>query len=109
MKKEPARLRNVMSQLIAGLGLQEKFNGWRIVEDWPQVVGPEIARQTRAVKFSEGVLTIAVEKDSWRQELEMQKELLMRKIHELPGGKSVKKIVLRGGPLRENGDEQNDG
>ena len=98
-----------MSQLIAGLGLQEKFNGWRIVEDWPKVVGPEIARQTRAVRFDDGTLTIAVEKDSWRQELDMQKELLLRKIQELPGGKSVKKIVLRGGSVRENRDEQNDG
>lgn len=109
MGKEPARLKGILSQVLAGLGQEDKFHGWRIVELWPEIVGAEIARYARAVRFVDGSLIVVVEKDAWRQELEMQREQILNKIRSLPGGNAVKKIVLRAGSFQEIHDEQQDG
>ena len=105
MGQEPTRLGGLIEQVIRSFGLGEKFHGWRIVSRWPEIVGPEIARHAKAVRFAEGILTVVVERDVWRQELEMQLERILDEVRSYSGGRAVKKIVLKAGSLREN---QND-
>jgi predicted nucleic acid-binding Zn ribbon protein len=100
--RDPTRLGNLIEQVIGSLGLGEKFHGWRIVSRWPDIVGAEIALHARAVRFSDGILTVVVEKDVWRQELEMQLESILDKVRSQSGGKAVKKIVLRAGSTMES-------
>jgi predicted nucleic acid-binding Zn ribbon protein len=102
MGREPTRLGNLIEQVIGSLGLGDKYHGWRLVSRWPDIVGPEVARQARAVRFADGILTVVVEKDVWRQELEMQLESILDKIRTTAGGGAVKKIVLRAGSSMEN-------
>ena len=105
MGQEPTHLGNLIERVIGSLGLGERFHGWRIVSRWPEIVGPEIARHARAVRFADGILTVVVEKDVWRQELEMQLESILEKIRLTPGGKAVGKIVLRSGsPMERQND-----
>jgi predicted nucleic acid-binding Zn ribbon protein len=102
MGREPMRLGTLIDQVIGSLGLSKKYHGWRIVGRWPDIVGPDISRHARATRFSDGILTVIVEKDVWRQELEMQLESLLEKVRSAPGGRVVEKIVLKAGSLREN-------
>jgi predicted nucleic acid-binding Zn ribbon protein len=102
MGREPTRLGNLIEQVIGSLGLGDKYHGWRLVSRWPDIVGPEVARQARAVRVADGILTVVVEKDVWRQELEMQLESILDKIRTTAGGGAVKKIVLRAGSSMEN-------
>ena len=104
--KKPASLSQVIEQVVTSLGQGKKYHGWRIVSLWPQIVGEKIAGHSRAVKFSEGTLIVIVEKDVWRQELEMQREHILRRIQAMPGGKAVGKIVLRAGSILESENEQ---
>jgi predicted nucleic acid-binding Zn ribbon protein len=94
---QPSRLGDLIEKMVASLGQSGRFYGWRMVAEWPQIVGPEIAKISRAVRFSEGVLTVVVEKDVWRQELEMQLDEILTRIWSRPGGKAVQKVVLRAG------------
>jgi len=103
--KKPSGLGNVIDQLLVSLGQGRKYHGWRMVELWPEIVGPEIAVISRAVGYSEGVLTVVVKQDAWRQELEMQLEHILRKIHATAGGDAVEKIVLRAGSALEKTNE----
>jgi predicted nucleic acid-binding Zn ribbon protein len=102
MGREPTRLGHLIEQVIGSLGLSDKYHGWRLVHRWPEIVGPEVARQARAVRFADGILTVVVEKDVWRQELEMQLESILDKIRTTAGGGAVKKIVLRAGSSMES-------
>ena len=105
MGREPTRLGNLIEHVIGSLGLGDKFHGWRVVSRWPDIVGPEIARHARAIRFSDGILTIVVEKDVWRQELEMQLESILEKVRLTSGGRTIKKIVLRSGsPMEKQND-----
>jgi hypothetical protein len=104
MGTEPVQLGKLIDHVIGVFGLHDKFHGWKIVHKWPEIVGPDIARQSRAVRFSDGILTVVVERDAWRQELEMQREQILQRIHHLPKGSVVKKIVLKAGTVTENID-----
>jgi len=107
MSNQPIRLDKLIEQMLGAFGLRDKFHGWRTVNRWAEIVGPDIARHSRAVRFADGILTIVVEKDAWRQELEMQREQILQRIHATPGGTAVKKIVLKAGSLTENFDGEN--
>ena len=96
-ENKPSHLGRVIESLIASMGQSDKYYGWRIVAQWPDIVGPEIARVSKAVRFSEGILTVVVEKDVWRQELEMQLDKIFTKVKSQPGGQVVNKIVLKAG------------
>jgi predicted nucleic acid-binding Zn ribbon protein len=67
-----------------------------VVEHWPEIVGEDIAARAVADGYRDGVLYVSVEQDVWRQELQMQKETILRKIHELPYGQAVREIRLTG-------------
>lgn len=101
MSDDPARLSGLIDKIISSLGLAHQYHGWRVVSQWPQIVGPDISAVARADRFKEGVLTVIVEKDVWRQELEMQLDLILEKIWSRPGGRAVQKIILRAGSIKE--------
>lgn len=105
MEQKLAPLGQIVEQLLMSLGLGSTYHGWKAVHDWPVLVGPDIARSARAESFRDGAIIVVVEKDAWRQELELQKEQILAAIHRRPGGKAVKKIVFRAGSHRENKDE----
>lgn len=109
MGRSASRLGDLIDAVVVSTGQGKTFHGWRIVAAWPEIVGPQFARNCRAVRFAEGVLTVVVTKDAWRQELEMQREQILNKIHALPGGNAVERIVLRAGAYTEFDDEQNHG
>lgn len=109
MRQEPKRIGGLIEQILASFGLRDRFHGWQIVHRWPDIVGPEITRHARAVRFSEGILTVVVESDSWRQELEMQREHILNKIRALPEGRAVTRIIYKAGSQTEYNDDQSSG
>ncbi len=74
-----------------------------MVSNWPEIVGPALAEQARAKRFADGVLTVAVPDDAWRQQLAMQLETILRRIHSYPEGRQVKSIRLERGEKRTLG------
>jgi predicted nucleic acid-binding Zn ribbon protein len=96
-------LSGLLPRVLKQLGLDQGLLGWRAVSDWPQVVGPRIARHTRAVAFRDGVLQVEVEGSAWMHELGFLKRDLVRKVNEQVGSRLVRDVrftVPRGGILR---------
>jgi predicted nucleic acid-binding Zn ribbon protein len=96
-------LSGLLPRVLKQLGLDQGLLGWRTVSEWPQVVGPRIARHTRAVAFRDGVLQVEVEGSAWMHELGFLKRDLVRKVNEHAGSRLVRDvrfIVPRGGILR---------
>lgn len=95
--RQPRPISSVVGKVIRSLGMSRDYHGWIVVSKWPEIVGPAFAKQSRARRYRDGVLVVSVPDDSWRQELAMQTEEIMRKIQALPFGRSVKKIRLERG------------
>lgn len=106
--KNAARLGDVIEAVVGSLGQGKNYHGWRMVAKWPEIVGPQLARCSKAVRYADGLLYVVVTGDAWRQELEMHLEHIISAIHALRGGKAVERIVLRGGSHVEQIDEQSD-
>lgn len=92
--KSPDNFSGVLGRILKSFGLSERYNGWTVVSKWPEIVGNEIAQKAKAISYEDGCLVVAVEDDSWRQELSMRNDEIMKKIKEYSSGKAVKKIRL---------------
>ncbi|HOP05927.1 MAG TPA: DUF721 domain-containing protein [candidate division Zixibacteria bacterium] len=96
----PQPISGLVDKLMANLGLSRRYDGWRVVKDWVDIVGSTLAARARAIRYAEGVLYIAVEDDSWRQELSMQLETILDEIHRRPYGRAVQEIHFESGLKR---------
>ena len=91
-QERAAKIGPLMDKILAGFGLLHTLGGWRIVTGWPQIVGEKIAEVSRAIRFSDDTLLVSVPDDGWRQQLSLEVDEILDKIHVLPGGKAVRKI-----------------
>jgi predicted nucleic acid-binding Zn ribbon protein len=93
----------VLPALLRSLGLETGVMGWRAVREWPDAVGPGVARRTRAVSFQEGTLLVEVEGSAWLHELTMLRRDLLRQLNQHLGAPLVRElnfINARGGIQR---------
>ena len=90
----PIIMSGIVERIIASLGLKRDYYGWQIVSRWPEIVGEHYARKSRALRFDQGVLFVAVSDASWRQQLAMDSEKILRLIHGCPHGDVVKQLRL---------------
>ena len=104
--RQPKHFSGVLSGVFRSLGLAGSYNGWLVVTRWPQIVGEAIAEKANAIRYEDGSLYVAVRDASWRQELAMRQDELLKKIHSFPYGTSVKEIRLVHGRkgFENNGD-----
>lgn len=96
-------LAGVLDRLLARLGLDEALHGWEAVEEWPRVVGPQIANRTRALGFQDGVLRVAVEGSAWMHELGYLRRDIIQRLNQALGAdrvRDVKFVIPRKGVLR---------
>jgi len=94
-KREKAniyKLSGALDAVVKSLGLSKKYYGWLVVSNWPIIAGEQVAKVSKATRFNEGVLYIAVEDSAWRQELSMQSESIMESIRRQPYGKDVNQL-----------------
>ncbi len=92
-----ARVGFLLDKVLADMGLAATLAGWKIVVNWPEIVGEHLARYTRAVRYEDGVLLISVPDAARRQELALQVDkMIMDKIREIPGGKVIRRIRFVG-------------
>jgi predicted nucleic acid-binding Zn ribbon protein len=82
--------------VIGSLGLSKSYNGWLVVTRWPEIVGEQLAKRAKAVRFDDGILFVVVEDAAWRQNLSMEIDNIMTAIRSYPFGKAVKQVRLIG-------------
>ncbi len=82
----------LLDQILTGLGLSHNLGGWKAVVQWPDIVGERMAKISRAIRFEDDTLLVSVPDSVWRQQLALEVEAILEKIHARPGGKAVRKI-----------------
>ena len=90
----------ILSRVLRQSRLGSELGGWQAVEEWPRLVGPRVARHTRAVAFREGTLRVEVEGSAWMHELGFLKRDLIRNINRHLGSelvRDVRFVLGRGG------------
>lgn len=87
-KKKPARLGDVLKDLLGSTPLGERLAEAAVVPEWEERVGPAIAAVTMPLRVSHGVLLVAVRSSPWLMELRlMEREILERLNRDRPRGR----------------------
>lgn len=66
----------------------------KVINSWPQVVGPFIASHTIDLYIKNHVLFVRVDSDALRNELSYSKSLLIKNLNEIVGKEILSEIVL---------------
>ncbi len=93
-KKQPKPVSGAIDAAIHSLGLGPTYNGWMVVQKWPELVGEQIARRANAFRYADGILYVAVVDAAWRQNLAMELEQIIRHIRSYSYGRVIKEIRL---------------
>lgn len=78
---DPAPLGAALTRALGELGLAQRLQQVRVVRDWPEIVGGEIARQTRASSLRRGVLRVHVRTPAWAAQLSFLKAELVARLN----------------------------
>ena len=99
-RKSPTPIAGIIDGIVASLGLTRQYHGWMMVSKWPEIVGEHYARRSRAFRFADGILYVAVDDAVWRQQMAMDAEKILKIIHNYPHGRVVKNLRLVRGEKR---------
>lgn len=91
-KKSATRLGPLLDNILGRMGLGYTLGGWKIVAAWPEIVGDKIADVSKALRYENDTLLVSVPDAAWRQELLLNNDVILEKIHTVPGGRAVKRI-----------------
>ncbi|HKK71238.1 MAG TPA: DUF721 domain-containing protein [Candidatus Krumholzibacteria bacterium] len=97
MNEGPRRLDEVLDGLIGRSPLRPGLERQQALESWKDVVGPEIARHSRAEAIHDGVLRVRVESSVWAQELVLLRSQILKGFAERLGPGEVREIRFHSG------------
>lgn len=86
-------LADVVARFLKKSGIDERIEQSRVLDQWPILVGREIAAVTRPLSVSEdGTLFVAVRTHSWMSELTMMEKELLDAVNHVTGQRPVQRI-----------------
>ncbi len=83
---------NWVTEVLRRYNLGEKFSAQQPLLLWPETVGPQIAQITQPIRFSDGILTVAVTSAAARQELFLLRAQYIARLNHAAGATVVRDI-----------------
>ena len=99
--RKPVPVNTVIESIVRSLGLTTRYYGWQVVTRWDEIVGADLARKTRAERFADGVVYVAVADPGQRQNISMAADMILQKIHSYPFGRVVSQLRFTAGTERK--------
>ncbi|HPD95876.1 MAG TPA: DUF721 domain-containing protein [Tenuifilaceae bacterium] len=87
-------LGEAIKAFVEKMKLSEPMNEASLKNDWHKITSPQIAKNTDDLRLKNSVLYIKTNSAALRQELLMQKQLLVSKINQFYNTELVKEIRL---------------
>ena len=70
-----------LKKLIKKEGLENEINQQKAIDLWEDVVGQKIKENTEPIEVQFGVMTVKVKNSVWKQELQFQKENIIKSLN----------------------------
>ncbi|MGF1584235.1 MAG: DUF721 domain-containing protein [Bacteroidales bacterium] len=94
-KSNTQKIGEVISDYLKDLRIDKKVLETRLINSWPSIVGPTIARQTDKVYIRNGVFYIHISSPVLRNELSYMKSRIADVLNEKAGERVIVRVVLR--------------
>lgn len=96
MKRNDAeQIGTLIRNFLRQESLESPLNEQRLINAWPEVLGPVIASYTNGLYIKNQVLYVHLTSAALRQELMMGRELLVRNLNLHVGAQVISNIVFR--------------
>lgn len=86
---------DVIRKFLRQSGLESPLNEFRLVDAWRDVVGPTISKYTLNLYIRNQTLFVHLSSSVLRQELQMQREMLVNHLNQRVGASVIVDIVFR--------------
>ena len=70
-----------LKNLIKKQGLENEINQQKAIDLWGEVVGKKIKENTEPIEVQFGVMTVKVKNSVWKQELQFQKNNIIKSLN----------------------------
>ena len=93
-RDEPAeRLAELVARFLRRSGIEGRIQQSKVLDEWPALVGAEIAAVTRPLSVSEdGTLFVAVRSHAWMSELTMMERELLESVNRAAGERPILRL-----------------
>ncbi len=92
-KRRPVTLADALGGFLAKSGLARRVEQATAVEQWPELVGPQIAAVTKALSITpDGTLFVAVASHGWMTELSLMEPQLLSSLNASGDRAAIRKI-----------------
>lgn len=86
---------DVIRKFLRQSGLESPLNEFRLVDAWRDVVGPTISKYTLNLYIRNQTLFVHLSSSVLRQELQMQREMLVNHLNQKVGARVIVDIIFR--------------
>jgi predicted nucleic acid-binding Zn ribbon protein len=84
-----------LRDLVRRLGIATRLNEYRVLTEWGEIVGEQIARVAVAERIERGILFVAVASPVWRTELSLRRVEIRERINTALQQNVVKEVRFR--------------
>lgn len=90
------RVADFLEPVLKRSGIADRLEQAEIVDQWPRLVGPQIASVTRALSVTpDGILRIGVRTNAWMNELSLVGHDILTSINGRAGRTLIRRIQFR--------------
>ncbi|MBR5240944.1 MAG: DUF721 domain-containing protein [Muribaculaceae bacterium] len=94
-RRKTVHISEIIQELLAKNNMKSRLDETTITQKWEEVVGKTMAKYTRKVYVSKGVLHVEVISSVARNELMMNRSMLIEKLNQTTGSETIKDIIFR--------------
>ena len=80
-ESKPKPVSDALGSFLRRSGMDEKVEQARVIPEWEERVGEGIAKVTRPLRVSDGVLLVAVRSSAWLMELRLMERQILRRLN----------------------------
>jgi len=85
-KANPIQISHFVDSLIDDMGMGEDIFFKKLTGNWNTIVGAVVAKNTRPISLSGGILTVAVSTPSWYTQAAFNKPNILKNIRQFDSG-----------------------
>lgn len=76
-------------------GLKKGIEEQKAIKIWKNTVGVKISKNTEPISIKNGVIVIKTINSVWRQELQFQKQEIIKKLNQKLKKKTIREIIFK--------------
>lgn len=94
-RRKTTHIGEIIQEILNKSNLKGRLDETTITQKWEEVVGKPMARYTKNVYVSKGILHVEVTSSVVRNELMMNRSTLVEQLNAITGTQTIKDIIFR--------------